>query len=244
MTMTLNARIERRLLVNWRADPEVVAPLLPPTFRPQLVDGCAVVGICFVRLGQLRPRHTPGLFGLGSESAAHRIAVERDTPDGVETTVCVLRRVTDSRLAVLAGGRLFPGVHSPARFDVRETRNQLDISCTTADGCYDASVAAQLTGALDSHLFASMRDISMFFRRAAVGWSPGRTAGSLEGVELDSERWSMMPAVVKARSSFFDDPERFPPGSLELDSAVVMRDIPVTWRAVRAADATTVAVPL
>jgi hypothetical protein len=232
MTLTIDARVERRLLVNWRADPDVVAPLLPAPFRPQLVDGSAVIGICFVRLGHLRPRGLPAGFGLRSESAAHRIAVERDTSDGVESSVYVLRRVTTSRLAVVAGGRLFPGVHSFGRFDVRETTDRLDISFTTSDGRHDASVSAQLTHALDSRLFASMGEISTFFGRASVGWSPSRTTDALEGVELASEGWSMMPAMLQdARSAYFDDPQRFPPGSTELDSAVLMRDLPVSWRA-------------
>ncbi|HUP86799.1 MAG TPA: DUF2071 domain-containing protein [Acidimicrobiales bacterium] len=232
MTLTIDARIERRLLVNWRANPDVVAPLLPAPFRPQLVDGSAVIGICFVRLGHLRPRGLPAGLGLRSESAAHRIAVERDTPDGVKPAVYVLRRVTDSRLAVVAGGRLFPGVHSHGTFDVRETTDQLDIAFTTADGRHDASVSAQLTDALHSRLFASMGDISTFFGSASVGWSPSRTTDALEGVELASEGWSMMPAMVQdARSSYFDDPQRFPPGSTELDSAVLMRELPVSWRA-------------
>jgi hypothetical protein len=231
MTFTLNARIERRLLVNWRADPEVVALLLPAPFRPQLVDGSAVVGICFIRLAQLRPRGTPARLGLSSESAAHRIAVERDTSDGVEPSVYVLRRVTNSRLA--AGGRLFPGVHSHASFDVRETTGQLDIAFKTADGHHDAAVSAQLTDTLNSGLFASMSAIATFFQCATVGWSPSRTTGALEGVELASERWPMTPALVQqARSSYFDNPQLFPTGSIELDSAVVMREVPVSWRAV------------
>lgn len=232
MTITIDARIERRLLVNWPADPEVVAPLLPAPFRPHLVDGSAVVGVCFVRLGHLRPRGLPVGLGLRSESAAHRVALERDTADCVESSVYVLRRVTNLRLAVVAGGRLFPGVHSYGTFDVRETTDQLDIAFTTSDGRHDASVSAQLTDALESQLYASMGDISTFFGRASVGWSPSRTTEALEGVELASEGWSVMPAVLQdAHSAYFEDPERFPPGSTELDSAVLMRDLPVSWRA-------------
>ena len=42
--------IERRILVNYRADPAVVARTLPPPFRPRLVRGSAMVGICLIRL--------------------------------------------------------------------------------------------------------------------------------------------------------------------------------------------------
>jgi hypothetical protein len=237
MTLTLNAHIDRRLLVNWRADPDVVARLLPAPFRPQLVDESAVVGICFIRLAQLRPSRTPALLGLSSESAAHRIAVERDTPNGVEPSVYVLRRVTSSRFAAVTGGRLFPGVHSHASFEVLETADQLDIAFKTADGHRDAAVSAQLTDTLDSRLFPSMSVIADFFQCASVGWSPSRS-GSLEGVGLASERWPTAPALVqKARSNYFDNAQLFPTGSIELDSAVVMREVPVSWRAVNPSSA-------
>jgi len=55
----IHGQIERRLLVNYRVDPEVIARVLPQPFRPQLVGGAAVAGICLIRLGQMRPRHTP-----------------------------------------------------------------------------------------------------------------------------------------------------------------------------------------
>ena len=234
MITRINANIERRLLVNWRADPDLIASLLPVPFRPQLIGGYAVVGICFVRLGQLRPRGIPGRFGLRCESAAHRIAVERETPDGVEPSVFVLQRVTDSRGAVLAGGRLFPGVHTHASFHVYETGDQLDISLAAANGQHDASVSVRTAEALDSRLFASLDDVSTFFRDASVGWSANRDR-PLEGVELASRRWMMTPVRLQhLRSGYFDDTHRFPPGSIQVDSAVIMHDLPVSWRSVDA----------
>ena len=68
--------IKRRLLVNFRADPVVVQRLLPAPFRPKLHGAHSLVGICLIRLEQIRPAGLPGLLGLSSENAAHRIAVE------------------------------------------------------------------------------------------------------------------------------------------------------------------------
>jgi hypothetical protein len=191
------------------------------------------VGICFLRLAEVHPRGTPDRFGLRSESAAHRIAVERDTSDGIEPSVYVVRRVPSSRLATLAGGRLFPGVHSHAQFDVTETPDDLEISFSTSDRQHDAAVTAQLTESLQSDLFPDIPSVASFFRCASIGWSPRRSPGPLDGVELVSEHWPMTPARVRsARSSYFDNTDLFPIGSIALDSAVVMRDIPVSWRAV------------
>lgn len=81
MFPTVRGNIDRRILVNFRVDPGVVADTLPEPFEPQTVDGYAMGGICLIRLRDLRPRGLPRHFGVGSENAAHRIAVSW-TDDG------------------------------------------------------------------------------------------------------------------------------------------------------------------
>jgi hypothetical protein len=49
-------------------------------------------------------------------------------------------------------------------------------------------------------------------------------------MELRCLDWTIQPLVVdEARSRFFDDLERFPPGSVELDCALLMRGIAHEW---------------
>ena len=124
--------VERRLLVNYRTDPGVTARLLPAPLRPHLVGGHAVAGICLIRLGHLRPRHLPAGAGLRTENAAHRIAVEWDTPAGVATGVSIPRRDTGSRVTALAGGRVLPGEHHRARFTVTENDKDLRVAFRSA----------------------------------------------------------------------------------------------------------------
>ena len=71
---TVRGVIDRRVLVNFRVDPERLAMVLPAPFRPQLFAGYGIAGICLIRLKQLRPRFLPAFTGLSSENAAHRIA--------------------------------------------------------------------------------------------------------------------------------------------------------------------------
>src|SRR5690349_9232608 len=99
--MELASVVERRLLVNYRVDPEVAARMVPGPLRPQVVSGWAVAGICLLRLGRVRPGWAPAAVGVRSENAAHRVAVEWDGPDGVERGVYIPRRDTDSRLNAL-----------------------------------------------------------------------------------------------------------------------------------------------
>ena len=72
----IRGTIDRRILVNYHVDPRVLAPLLPAPFRPKLIHGFGMVGICLIRLKDIRPKFLPPLLGISSESAAHRIAVE------------------------------------------------------------------------------------------------------------------------------------------------------------------------
>jgi len=122
---TVACTIERRLLVNYRIEPEFVARLLPRPFRPQLVSGLAVGGVCFIRLGGLRAGHLPRVPRLVSENAAHRFAVEWDDANGTQAGVYVPRRDTNSRITAAAGGKVFPGSYRLARFEVDEPGGQV-----------------------------------------------------------------------------------------------------------------------
>ena len=73
-------------------------PLLPAPFRPKLIGGAAITGVCLIRLERLRPRFLPPSFGMHSENAAHRIAVcWEDEGDEECEGVYVPRRDTDMR---------------------------------------------------------------------------------------------------------------------------------------------------
>lgn len=100
--------IRRRLLVNFRVDPAVMETFLPEPFRPKLHAGYAIAGICLIRLEDIRPRGLPGVLGISSENAAHRIAVEWEDESGrTREGVFIPRRDTNSCLNHLAGGRSF-----------------------------------------------------------------------------------------------------------------------------------------
>ncbi|MER5738374.1 DUF2071 domain-containing protein [Streptomyces sp. NPDC002262] len=228
----LSSVIERRLLVNYRVAPDAAARLLPRPLRPQLVHGHAVAGICLLRLGSVRPAWAPKAFGLRSENAAHRIAVEWDGPDGVETGVYIPRRDTASRINAWAGGRLFPGEHGRADFDVHETPGQVHVALATWDGDTRVDVTIEPSDELrDSELFADLAEASRFFQRGTKGFSATGSGRHLDGMELRTDAWRVEAGRIRsAASSFFDDPDCFPPGSATLDCALLMRDVPVSWR--------------
>lgn len=226
----LQGDIERRLLVNYRVDPEAVARVLPRPFRPQLVGDTAVAGICLIRLGQMRPSHAPRWAGLRSENAAHRVAVEWDTARGPKTGVYIPRRDSDSWVNILLGGRIYPGEHHRARFTVTETDEDLHVAYQALDGSAHVDVSVHVMKELsDSRLFADLDEASAFFEAGSVGYSATREPQRFDGLALKTSAWKVEPtAVTHARSSFFDG-SAFPAGTAELDCALLMRRVSVRW---------------
>jgi hypothetical protein len=223
--------IDRRILVNYRVDPGVLARLLPAPFRPKLVNGSGVAGVCLIRLKHVRPRFVPSWLGISSENAAHRIAVEWDGPGGRREGVFIPRRDTSSRLNALAGGRLFPGLHHHARFEVRERGGRYRVVLDSDDGRTHLAVEGVVASGLPAtSAFGSLREASEFFERGSVGYSPAAEPDQFDGLELRTFGWRVQPlAVGRVESSYFEDRDQFPAGSAELDCALLMRGVEHEW---------------
>jgi hypothetical protein len=238
----IKGMIERRILVNYRVDPAVLADLVPAPFRPKLVNGMGMAGICLIRLAQLRPGTLPspaGLVGIASENAAHRIAVEWDEPgmfgEPAERRegVYIPRRDTSSWPTILVGGRLFPGVHHHARFRVAESASTYRVQLDSDDGTTHLLIEAHRVPDLPAtSIFSSTDEASAFFARGSVGYSPATRSGAFDGLELRTLRWQVEPlAVTHVESSFFADRALFPTDSAAFDSALLMRHIAHEWHA-------------
>ncbi|HSU65564.1 MAG TPA: DUF2071 domain-containing protein [Tepidisphaeraceae bacterium] len=223
--------IDRRILVNYRVDPEVAARVLPSPFHPKLAGGHAIAGICLIRLKQIRPAFLPMPAGIRSENAAHRFAVEWDRDGQRQEGVFIPRRDTNSRFNALVGGRLFPGEHHHAHFDVAEMDDQLRVAFESDDRKVCVSVQARLADALPANsVFGSSDAASRFFQGGALGYSATRDPGRYDGLELRCKTWAVQPLAVEAvQSSYFDDRTKFPEGSAIFDCALLMRGIEHEW---------------
>jgi len=229
---TVRGFISRRLLLNYRVRPEVLRKLVPAPFRPQVLHGWAMAGICLIRLEAVRPRFIGMPFGVSSENAAHRIAVEWYESGGVRTGVYVPRRDTNSRFNHLVGGRIFPGVHHLARFECVDEDDCLAVDMRSNDGLTHVSVEARAVKEWNAaSIFATREEASEFFHCGSCGWSPGLATGQFEGLELCTANWHITPLRVdRVESSFFADAAVFPPGTVQFDCALLMRNIEHEWR--------------
>jgi uncharacterized protein YqjF (DUF2071 family) len=227
----IQGTIRRRILANFRVDPEVIQRELPDRFRPKLQNGFAVAGICLIRLEHVRPRMTPEIVGLTSENAAHRVAVVWEEGGHPHEGVFISRRDTDSQLNHLLGGRIFPGEHHHAHFSVAESDGKVKLKMKSDD----ATVVVELAGREVSDLppnsvFSSVNEASAFFEKGSVGYSVTREPERLDGLELRTTQWHVEPLEISSvYSSYFADKEKFPEGTVELDHALIMRNVEHEW---------------
>lgn len=225
---TIQGIIDRRILVNFTVDPEVIRKIIPQPFRPKIYKNKAIVGICLIRLKNIRPKGFPGFVGISSENAAHRFAVEWTENEEIREGVFIPRRDTSSLLNSMAGGRIFPGRHFHAKFDVKEENGHYHIGFTSSDGT-TISIDADKTETFNSNsIFQHLDNASKFFESGAVGYSPN--GDKYDGLQLKTFNWKVEPLLVtKVHSNFFENELIFSKGSVQFDNALLMTEIKHEW---------------
>lgn len=219
------------MLVNFTVDPEVLKAILPAPFTPKIFNGKGIAGICLIRLKEVRPKGLPAFAGVSSENGAHRIAVEWIEDGQLKEGVYIPRRDTSSIFNTITGGRIFPGRHYHAKFDVRENEGYYHIAFESSDGT-TISVDAKVTANFDpKSIFKDLPTASAFLKTGALGYSPN--GNKLDGLLLNTYRWEVKPLEVSnVKSSFFENEKVFPKGSIQFDNALLMTDIKHDWSSV------------
>jgi Uncharacterized conserved protein (COG2071) len=222
--------IDRRILINFTADPTYVEKIIPFPFRPKIFKGKAIVGICLIRLKNVRPKGLPGFLGVSSENGAHRIAVEWNDENGqLSEGVYIPRRDTSLKLNTLLGGRFFPGKHHLASFNVVEKEDEYHIDFTSSDNTNISIDAKEVKTFDEASIFETLENVSDFFEKGAVGYSPNNT--KFDGLRLKAYKWQVRPlAVANVKSSFFEDESVFPKGTVTFDNALIMTKIEHEWQ--------------
>lgn len=220
--------IERRILINYQIDKEVLENYLPEPFKPKLINGKGIAGICLIRLKEIRPKGLPKQMGINSENVAHRIAVEWNENGKIKEGVFIPRRDTSSKLNALAGGTIFPGVHHLADFKVNESDGNYNVAFKSDDGT-SLSIEANETDKWNQEsVFEDLNCVSDFFENGSIGYSPNKH--NFDGLELKAYNWKVsLLNVTHVHSSFFEDEKVFPKGSVIFDNALLMKDIEHEW---------------
>lgn len=231
----IEGTIRRRILLNYSVDPEAMGRLLPEPFKPRvhINNGIArsIAGVCLIQFDHLRPKGIPGMFGMSTENAACRFAVEWESEGSTCYGVYVPKRETSSMVTAFAGGKVFPGQFELASFDSFQEGNHYQVS-VRKDGdephiFFDGDVVEEFPS---NSIFESYDEAREFLLQAAVGYSPGSNPTGLDGIELRLIDVGMEPMTIRRASmKYLEDSEHFPPGSSKLDSAMIMRGLRHEW---------------
>lgn len=229
---TIHGVIDRRILINYIADPTVIEKILPNPFRPKLFEGQAIIGICLIRLKNIKPKSFPNFMGINSENGAHRIAVEWDENGEINEGVFIPRRDTNLKLNAIIGGRIFPGKHYYAKFNVEENANRYHLDFKSLDNT-TLEIDAELTDNFDENsIFETIEKASEFFESGSIGYSPN--GKNFDGLKLETFLWKVKPMkIYNVKSSFFDNRNIFPEGSIKFDNALLMENIEHEWKSLK-----------
>ncbi|KIA88416.1 DUF2071 domain-containing protein [Kaistella jeonii] len=226
---TIHGYINRRILINFTADLKSVEKIIPFPFRPKIYKGKAIVGIFLIRLKDIKPKGFPNFIGVNSENGAHRIAVEWDENGEIKSGVYIPRRDTSLKLNAFVGGRLFPGKHYLAKFNVQEVNGNYHIDFKSSDETETSIDAAETKAFNENSIFETLENASEFFKNSDLGYSPNNE--KFDGLRLKAYNWEVKPLKVSnVKSSFFENEEIFPKGSVNFDNALLMTNIEHEWK--------------
>ena len=236
----IRGTIRLRALINFRVDAQLVQRLLPAPLRVRAVEGCATFGICLIRLERMRPSllGQRSDAGLASDNVAYRISVEWTDELSGRTSrgVFIPRRDTSSSLQQVLGRRFFAGDYHVSRVRITDEGPSLTASVRSGDGTADIELRAVETDQFPStSAFGSLTAASQFFEEGALGYSTNRRSEVLDVLELLPDRWEVTPLKVEhVQTSFVERGLGLDPRSVVLDNALLMRDVPHSWRRVTA----------
>ncbi len=232
---TIQGIIKRRVLVNFRCEPDAIQKILPDGFRPKLYKNKAIAGICLIKLEHIRPKHLPEFIGISSENAAHRIAVEWNENGETKEGVFVPRRDTDSLLNQLAGGRIFPSEHHKAIFNISEDESKISYAMRSTDGDVSLKFTGKTTDKFPADsVFDSLQEASDFFEKGSLGYSSNKTETNLDGIKLQIDDWQVRPLEINnVESSFYNDETIFPKDTIKFDHALLMQNIEHEWHSAK-----------
>ena len=224
----IHGYIDRRILINFTADPKVLEKIVPFPFRPKLYKEKAIIGICLIRLKNIKPKGLPDFIGVNSENGAHRIAVEWEELGKINSGVYIPRRDTSLKLNTLVGGRIFPGKHYHAEFNVEENMGNYNIGFKSSDNTEVLIEASESKVFSDKSIFETLSNASDFFEVGDLGYSPKKD--KFEGLRLKVYNWEVRPLEIQNfKSSFLDNEKIFPKDSVKFDNALVMTSIEHEW---------------
>lgn len=110
-----------------------------------------------------------------------------------------------------------------------EKNNRFHLDFKSSDNTY-VEIDAKLTDRLtEASIFKTLGNASAFFEKGSTGYSPN--GKNFDGLKLETYKWEVKPLEVEyIKSSFFEDKQIFPEGTVIFDNAILMENIEHEWK--------------
>ena len=106
----------------------------------------------------------------------------------------------------------------------------MQVAVQSNDGAMDFRIKARESDRMSAEsIFDSLDGASAYFKASTCGCSPNQER--YDQLELKPHNWNFSPLDIEhLEASWFECETRFPTGTIEFDSAFIMRDIAHEWR--------------
>ena len=208
--------VRGRVVVFYRVEPDVARGLLPSELRPRITAGSAIVVLCYTHLGRLETRFLPHRLAT-SHHLAYRVSAEAAGENGPTCSTWVAHRETSSRIGARWNEKVFRHGHGRSRFSIEDDACELTlrVESSRGDELFLRASACESTGTV----FSQPNDVGEFFRNDGTIRPHGVFAREADVVDAHNAFVPEPLALIELRSAFFEDPDRFPSGSVAIDGA-------------------------
>jgi hypothetical protein len=190
------ARMEQRLIFNFRLPPEVLERHLPvPWLQPLPIEGFAVASLCVLWLRNVTVGRIPRRFGAATISSAYRFGVLDRFDGGAKPAVYVRTRYSTSHWTSQLSRLGFPWQRSQARIELKRLggsgSSRLQITSGSGEPVFGATVRHPSRNS--SALFESPEDFARFVAQGVTSYSPSQKGDRMSVVDLVKEDQTYSP---------------------------------------------------
>jgi hypothetical protein len=115
---------------------------------------------------------------------------------------------------------------------VQEVNRNYHVDFTSSDNTSISIDAKESSNFPVNSIFETLENVSDFFEKGAVGYSPN--GNKYEGLKLQAYSWQVRPLDVQnVHSSFYENEEVFPAGSVQFDNALLMTRVEHEWKSMK-----------
>lgn len=112
-----------------------------------------------------------------------------------------------------------------------EKNGNYHVSFKSSDATQISIDARETTNFNPQSLFGTLENASSFFEKGDLDYSPN--GDQFDGLQLKAYKWEVRPLdVSNVESSFFENKDIFPVGSVAFDNALLMTQVEHEWKSV------------